>query len=249
MRALAGATGPLEPVAEFLLSAMSQRMAATLREEVAALGKVREAVPGIRVDLGPFAFESLAGVDAVAGTITGVAGRDPASPFNLSVPINIEEAEVDGLELVIQHNFWDSGFGVIANATLVNGDVGYDNLRCDQPNCNLSTQFTITGLSDSANLVGYYEKNAIGVRLAYNWRDDFLAARFDGNGLPNPVYTEEFGQLDALVSYTFDNGWTLFAEGFNLTDEYLRSYGRTLLQTQYVTQLGPRYGIGVRWTY
>lgn len=42
MRALAGATGPLEPVADFLLSAMSQRMAATLREEVAALGKVRE---------------------------------------------------------------------------------------------------------------------------------------------------------------------------------------------------------------
>jgi hypothetical protein len=41
----------------------------------------------------------------------------------------------------------------------------------------------------------------------------------------------------------------LFAEGFNLTDEYLRSYGRTLLQTQYVTQLGPRYGIGVRWTF
>ena len=52
----------------------------------------------------------------------------------------------------------------------------YDNLRCDQPNCNLSTQFTITGLSDSANLVGYYEKNAFGVRLAYNWRDDFLSA-------------------------------------------------------------------------
>ena len=70
-----------------------------------------------------------AGVDAVAGTITGVAGRDPASPFNLSVPVNIEEAEVDGLEFVIQHNFGDSGFGVIANATLVNGDVGYDDLR------------------------------------------------------------------------------------------------------------------------
>lgn len=42
VRALAGATGVLEPVAEYILSAMSQRMAATLREEMAELGKVKE---------------------------------------------------------------------------------------------------------------------------------------------------------------------------------------------------------------
>ncbi|MCB2138378.1 MAG: flagellar motor switch protein FliG [Rhodobacteraceae bacterium] len=41
VRALAGATGPLEQVAEFILSALSQRMAATLREEIATLGKVK----------------------------------------------------------------------------------------------------------------------------------------------------------------------------------------------------------------
>ncbi|WP_028028570.1 flagellar motor switch protein FliG [Gemmobacter nectariphilus] len=40
--ALVGATGPLAPVAEFILSNMSQRMAQGLREEMAAKGKVRE---------------------------------------------------------------------------------------------------------------------------------------------------------------------------------------------------------------
>ncbi|MFN3645489.1 MAG: flagellar motor switch protein FliG [Gemmobacter sp.] len=40
--ALAGAAGPLEPVAEFILANMSQRMAQALREEMAARGKVRE---------------------------------------------------------------------------------------------------------------------------------------------------------------------------------------------------------------
>lgn len=40
--ALVGATGPLAPVAEFILSNMSQRMAQSLREEMAAKGKVRE---------------------------------------------------------------------------------------------------------------------------------------------------------------------------------------------------------------
>ena len=55
-------------------------------------------------------------------------GRDPASPFDLNVPVNIEKASVDGWEMVVQHNFGDSGFGAIANMTLVDADVGYDNL-------------------------------------------------------------------------------------------------------------------------
>ncbi|MCV2865352.1 flagellar motor switch protein FliG [Albidovulum sediminicola] len=42
VRALAGASGDQEAAAEFILSALSQRMAATLREEMADLGKVRE---------------------------------------------------------------------------------------------------------------------------------------------------------------------------------------------------------------
>ncbi len=191
------------------------------------------------------------GVDAVAGTITGVAGRDPVSPFNLSVPVNIEEAEVDGLEFVIQHNFGDSGFGVIANATLVNGDVSYDNLRCEQPNCNLSTQFVITGLSDSANLVGYYEKNAISVRLAYNWRDDFLSGTGQTNvGAGPPTYVAAYGQLDLSASYTFfGDSLTTFVDILNLSNETAYVYGRDKDQALFATQLGTRYNVGVRYKF
>ena len=65
-----------------------------------------------------------------------------------------------------------------------------------------------------------------------------------------PLYTEEYGQLDAIVSYTFEKqGLTVFAEGFNLTDEYIRVRVRAPEQSAFVTQTGPRYGIGVRWTY
>ncbi|MCV2868352.1 flagellar motor switch protein FliG [Defluviimonas sp. WL0002] len=42
VRALAGAADDLEPVADFILSAMSQRMAASLREEMATAGKIKE---------------------------------------------------------------------------------------------------------------------------------------------------------------------------------------------------------------
>lgn len=40
--ALAGATGALQPAAEFVLTNMSQRMAASLRDEMANLGKVKD---------------------------------------------------------------------------------------------------------------------------------------------------------------------------------------------------------------
>ena len=57
------------------------------------------------------------------------------------------------------------------------------------------------------------------------------------------------GQIDALVSYSFESGWTVFAEGFNLTDEYIRQYGRTELQTTFVTTTGRRFGLGARWNF
>ncbi len=183
------------------------------------------------------------GVDAVAGTITGVAGRDPASPFELTIPVNIEKAEVDGWELVVQHNFGDTGFGVIANATFVDADVGYDNL-------SLQSQFVISGLSDSANLVAYYDKNNISIRLAWNWRDAFLAGTGQNNvGAIPPTYVDEYEQLDLSASYWYNDNFQIFMDIINLTDEVTHVYGRTELQTLFATQLGTRYNIGVRYKY
>lgn len=187
----------------------------------------------------------ITGVDSngrFIGTIQGRSGADPASTFDIQVPSNQQDAQIDGWEIALQHLFGDSGFGVIANYTKVDSDIEYDPF-------SLQSQFAIEGLSDSANLVLFYDKNDWIARLAYNWRDAFLSGRFDGGGNPNPLYTESYGQLDAIVSYTFNNGFTLFAEGFNLTDEYIRVYGRNSLMSNYVTQTGPRYGLGVRWTY
>jgi outer membrane receptor protein involved in Fe transport len=124
----------------------------------------------------------------------------------------------------------------------VDSDIGYDN-------ASLNDQFAIPGLSDSANAVLFYENYGWTARLAYNWRDEFLSGTRDGNGIANPVYTEEYSQLDAIVSYEFENGIALFAEAFNLTDEYLRLRSRVPEQVEYITQQGPRYGIGLRWTY
>ena len=175
--------------------------------------------------------------------IQGVPGQDPAANFLIGIPSNQRDAEIDGFEVAWQHMWGDSGFGTILNYTMVDSNIAYDN-------GSTNDQFAILGLSDSANAVLFYDKNGWIARLAYNWRDDFLAGTFDGNGIANPVYIEAYGQLDAIVSYTFgESGLTVFAEGFNLTDEYSRSFSRRSEQVEYVTALGPRYGIGLRWVY
>ena len=41
-------------------------------------------------------------------------------------PINQDQDTVDGWEVNLQHTFGQSGFGFIANATLVESDTSYD---------------------------------------------------------------------------------------------------------------------------
>jgi TonB-dependent receptor len=182
-------------------------------------------------------------VDPVARTIRGIAGEDPAMVFDITVPANQKSARLDGWELAVQHIFGDSGFGASANITLVDSNRKYNNFSTND-------QFAIEGLSDSANVVGFYEKHDWQVRLAYNWRDEFLNSRtFGGWNGPNPKYTDAYGQLDAFVGYNVTDNLNLFVEGINLTDEIQREHGRADEQAVFVTQTGPRYMIGARYTF
>ncbi|HKE96764.1 MAG TPA: TonB-dependent receptor, partial [Povalibacter sp.] len=183
------------------------------------------------------------GVDSnghATGTIAGRPG-DPIATFLITVPANQKSAELDGWEFNVQHMFGDTGFGLSANYTLVNSDLEYDNHK-------LGEQFALEGLSDSANLVAFYEKYGWGIRAAYNWRDEFLSSRFDGAG-PAPNYTEPYGQLDLNVSYDMTKNLTFMAEAINLTDEIQRIHGRTQEEVLFVTQTGVRYMLGARYKF
>lgn len=174
-------------------------------------------------------------------TIAGLPG-DPIATFAIQVPSNQQSTTLDGWELNVQHVFGGSGFGVAANYTKVDSDIAYDNHA-------LGDQFAIEGLSDSANLVLFYENFGWSVRAAYNWRDEFLAGRFDGNGEKNPVYTEAYGQIDLNVSYSITPALTVTAEGINVTGETQRLHGRAKNEALYVTQSGARYMLGARYNF
>ena len=86
--------------------------------------------------------------------------------------------------------------------------------------------------------MAFFEKDKWAVRAAYNWRDEFLTGRFDGTGLPNPVYTEPYGQLDINASFDATDNLTFQVEAINLTDEIQRLHGRNDNQALFVTQTG-----------
>ncbi len=181
-----------------------------------------------------------AGVDVANQTISGQPG-DPIANFRITVPTNERSASLDGWEFNVQHMFGDSGFGVQANYTIVDSGLTYDNY-------SLGSQFALVGLSDSANLVGFYDKGPWQVRAAYNWRDEFLSATQDGGGA-NPQYVEAYGQFDLSIGYAISERLTLQLEGINLTDETMRVHGRHSNQLLYATQTGPRYMFGLRYKF
>ena len=174
--------------------------------------------------------------------IYGVDG-DPLVTFQITSPANQENASVDGVEINLQHNFGETGFGMIANATFVNADVAYNNMQID-------SQFVLNGLSDSANLVAFYDKDGLQARLAYNWRDEFLAGVGQGAGTTtNPTNIEAYGQLDISASYDYSDNLTIFFAGINVLEETYNVYGRDEMQVLQAGQTGARYDIGVRYSF
>ncbi len=183
------------------------------------------------------------GVDSSGNRTGTIVGQptDPIANFRITAPANQRSASLDGWEFNVQHMFGDSGFGVMANYTIVDSGLEYDNTL-------IGEQFALEGLSDSANVVGFYEKGPLSVRMAYNWRDDFLAGRFDGAG-PNPAYVEDYGQLDLNVGYQWNENLSLALEAINVTDETQRLHGRHPNQVLFATQTGPRYMLGIRYKF
>ncbi|MBW8190603.1 TonB-dependent receptor [Neiella marina] len=171
------------------------------------------------------------------------SATDELIEWTIEEPVNSNSKTVDGFEVAIQHLFGESGFGFGANATFVDGDVEYD------PTI-VGTQAPLEGLSDSANLQGFYEKHGLSAKVTYAWRDSYYAGMGQDQGSANePQQVKEFGQIDVSINYDITEQLTVFFEGINLNDETEQGYGRYEEQFMYARQYGPRYALGVRYGF
>ena len=181
-----------------------------------------------------------------SGVTDPSTGLDPNAPdaqddiaiFDLTRPKNAERAVVDGFELSLLHTFGRSGFGLIANMTLVDSNAELD--RAD-----VNETFALTGLSDSENMVLYYEGGRWQWRVAYNHRDGFLQSLVQSQSA-EPTFVAAYHQWDMSVSYQLNDRVSVFVEGINLTDEDVWKHGRYSNQLLLIQDTGSRYTLGIR---
>ena len=184
-----------------------------------------------------YANDLLRAVDVVAD------GQDPLFNFAISQPINNQDGHIYGFELAGQHFFGDTGFGVAASYTKVNGDVNVDVTA--NPDVNV---FALTGLGDSANASLIYDKDGLSARVTYNWREKFLSATNQGDDR-NPIFTDSFGTVDFNISYDLSQQFALSFEGVNLLSEPLVQYGRDRTALVFAQELKPRFLLGARYRF
>jgi TonB-dependent receptor len=184
-------------------------------------------------------------VDQVLTEVDIIANEDdPLFEFAVQQPVNNRTGEIHGVELAGQYFLGDTGFGVAGSYTMVNGDVTID-VGAD-PSVD---QFALLGLSDSYNVTLIYENYGFSARLAYNWRDKFLAATNRGGGDRNPVFVAPFGTLDLNISYDVTDRISLAFEAINLTSEPVVTYGRDRSNLWFAQELKPRFIFGARYRF
>ena len=156
--------------------------------------------------------------------------------FTVNQPININSQAYIGAELSGQFTFsmlpapFD-GLGVQAN---------YSNTQSSNPDSHSITY----------NLIGFYEKGPIQVRVAYNWLNAQDLTRntvtVNGNSIQNDEFQAAYGQLDASIQYTIAKNYFLYAQALNLNNEVAVKYWGTPNRIEDYEGYGRRYGFGVR---
>lgn len=169
---------------------------------------------------------------------------ETAGTANISVvgPVNSESADVKGLEFAFQYVF-DFGLGFSANATFLDSNAQISE------NDSLVSLFAIEGLSDSKNASVFYENGPFEARVSWNQRDSFLSELVNRKAGEEPVFTDEYQQVDMRVTYNISEEYSVFFEGVNITDEKEGQHGRYEDQFMLYRTSGPRYALGVRGVF
>ena len=167
--------------------------------------------------------------------------------FAVSQQVNGPNATVRGVELAWQQVFGNSGFGFQANATFVNTNRPYDDKNISQ------TGFAVTGLANSANFVGFYDKGGFQFRTALNWRDKYLLQfgqnQNTGAFGSEPTFVDQSFQVDLSTSYDVNKQFSVFAEALNVNNNQQSTHGRFDNQLLDVFDYGRRYTAGVRFHF
>ncbi|KAF1718763.1 TonB-dependent receptor [Pseudoxanthomonas wuyuanensis] len=162
--------------------------------------------------------------------------------YLLSAKTNGSQASVKGAELAWQQVFAGlpaplDGLGMQLNYTWTDSEAEYH---------DGDETFTdaLEGVAkNSYNATLFYEKGPFAARVSYSWLDDVVNSV--GNAGLATLNSDDFGSLDASVSWKVSDQLSVFANAINLTGEVQRQYVGNHLFGGY-TDYGRTWSLGLR---
>jgi iron complex outermembrane receptor protein len=135
---------------------------------------------------------------------------------------NGKDAAIRGVELQYQ-SYFGNGFGTIVNYTYTDTETDKDTFTDQNP-------FLSDSSRHSYNLTGYYESDLFQVRLAYNWRSEYMIRESGSYG--NRLH-DDFGSLDLSAVYHVTDYLDVKLDVNNLLEEGSKQFGNNRQQTNY----------------
>ncbi len=173
--------------------------------------------------------------------LSSTSGQAPT--FAETTYTNALSANVHGVEVAWQQML-PLGFGYQVNATYAHTDKNFN------PYNLTSNQFALSGVGNSANLVGFYDDHGFQARLMLQWQGRLLQTigQEQGGGAfgGEPVYSTARTEVDFSSQYDFNEHYNVFFEAFNLTNDVYHTYGRFGNQTLNLIETGRSFVIGAR---
>jgi iron complex outermembrane recepter protein len=169
--------------------------------------------------------------------------------FNLTGAVNGPSGTIRGTEIAYQQ-FLDFLPGLLSG---IGYQLNYTYVDATAPSAVAGATTTLPGLSkNNFNVIAIYEKGPVSFRAAYTWRSQFYTSLYAGSTgavSPDPVFTKQFGWLDASLNYAITNQWTVYATGSNLLRTRLvQFYGSQTIPNSYT--INDREGLlGVRFKF
>lgn len=206
-------------------------------------------------DLNPFkanqfdvSFEKYFGKQALASVglfskdiSTFIVQRQSAESYSgvnyfINRKVNGEGAKVKGAELLLQLPFYFmptpfNDFGAMATYSYIDSSTPIRDAA--------QRVLPFPGLSkNNVNLVLYYETGPLSVRLAYNWRDEYLVSLSAAN---TGIYNNSFTDVASTLRYDINKNLSLNLEANNLLDSRQRTYDGAIEALRTNAQFGRIY--------
>lgn len=176
-------------------------------------------------------------INDVQDPTTGTAAVWAETQFENAASANVYGVEIGWQQMLVR------GFGYQINGTLVHTNQPYN--RYD-----LSTQFYLPGLANSANVTAFYQNQRFQARVAVSWTAEQLisTAQEQSGGAfgDEPVFTRAFTEVDFSAQYDISKNLNAFFKALNLSNSEIVEHGRFDNQILNVQDFGRTFTLGLR---